>query len=196
MAGIKCLYCSANNKESDDICQVCGLPLSMSLPVEPVAQPDNADASSTTANNKKNAVTDAIAKFQESRAEMARQYEQESQSRESKVRIYVAIAGTLLICTVGVLLISNPAISNSVPDTVPVVLDQSVGAEPISTATQSNNSSNGQQTSPYSAAEEAFNQQRWDDAEKLLAEIKPDNADYQKAAEMKEKLSKIRNKKK
>src|SRR5438128_892333 len=108
MNEIKCLYCSGYNKPGEDICHICGLPISMSMPMdaveaaEAVATPQEKDSgpqvsaqkkAAAAANNgggQKAILQDAWSQFQQSRAELAAELETKEPSN-SKTKIVIIV---------------------------------------------------------------------------------------------------------
>jgi hypothetical protein len=203
MNEIKCLYCAGQNKAGSEICEICGLPLSMSLPMEATTAPPESEnvAASATLPAKPGAnslasqpavLQAAWSQFQQSRAELAR--EMETQERgTSYTKIYLIIAATLLICAGAIALQSHPEFSRTTPDTTPIVLDQSVGINKDDATPPPPQASS---SASLAAAQQAIKEKRFDDAEKLLKAISANDADYQKAKELLRTIEQARKKKK
>jgi hypothetical protein len=129
-------------------------------------------------------------KFQQSRAELARELETKERGT-SNTKMYIIIAATLFICLVAVVLQTRPEFSREVPDTTPIVLDQSVGN---TTAEAPRAPQPAAKLAGIAEAEAAIKEKRFDDAEKILKAIPANSADFQKADELLRTLTKARKK--
>lgn len=210
MAQIKCLYCSAFTKEGEEDCQVCGLPLTMSVPQPPVTEPETPKSAPTPAatapivsrqsssqtrplsvdsSAKKNdanndLIKDAYSQFQQKRSELAMEFEQQTQKKESTLTKAVGVLAITVIVAIGAFLFQrqpeNAIRTNS--DTTPVVLDQSVGIEAEVTPTSTPEPA--QVNANFVAAEKAIQANRYDEAERLLQQINANDKDFIKAQEL------------
>jgi hypothetical protein len=155
MAGVVCLYCKAPSKGKEEICAVCGMPLSMSNPEE---------------------------LFEGAKAPVAparvRKTEKREDPRDSKLRnrVYAVLAISAVVCLLGIVLQRRSEIDQSKPENTRVILDQNVGKPKYDDLEVVNPN--------YEAARKAFNEGNWDEAERRLQKIPESDKDYPKARQL------------
>ena len=174
MPEILCLYCKAPNGEKNQICDVCGMPLSMSKPEEMFAHMQSAENS-----EQKNPSLNFLA------------LDSNPKEAPQRIRIFAALAITFFIVIAGFLIQSHfTTVEQSRPQSSRIVLDQKVGA----TADDSSNARPDSDDSTYNSAEKAFNDKNYDEAERLLKNIDEKDKDYPKAKQLLESIERERNK--